>query len=58
MLDVISQVEIGAFGASAIWFVGRTEEWKKCGYVLGLCSQPFWFCTTISNEQMEKNSEE
>lgn len=51
MLEVISQVAIAVFGASAIWFVGRKEHWKRWGYILGVLGQPFWFYTTIVNEQ-------
>jgi len=43
----ISQAMIFLFGASAVWFVGRKEEWRKWGYVCGLLSQPFWFFITI-----------
>jgi hypothetical protein len=50
-MDVICQVAILVFGCSAIWFVGRLEDWKKWGYILGLCSQPFWIWTTISHKQ-------
>jgi len=39
----ISQAMIFLFGASAVWFVGRKEEWRKWGYVCELLSQPFWF---------------
>jgi hypothetical protein len=48
---MISQIAIMIFGASAIWFVSRTEKWKRWGYILGLCGQPFWIYTTIQNEQ-------
>jgi carbohydrate-binding DOMON domain-containing protein len=44
---MISQIAIMIFGASAIWFVSRTEKWKRWGYILGLCGQPFWIYTTI-----------
>ncbi len=47
----LSQLMIVLLGCSAIWFVSRKEQWKKWGYILGLCSQPFWFYTSISNEQ-------
>ena len=51
MLGVISQIGVMVFGASAIWFVGRKEEWRRWGYILGLLGQPFWYYTTITNEQ-------
>lgn len=47
----ICQIGILIFGCSAVWFVGRKERWKRWGYILGLCSQPFWFWTTITHEQ-------
>jgi hypothetical protein len=51
VLDSISQIGIIIFGCSAIWLVGRKEHWKRWGYILGLCSQPFWFYTSITHEQ-------
>ena len=48
---MISQIAIAIFGASAIWFVGRKEHWKRWGYIFGLISQPFWFYTAYTNEQ-------
>lgn len=48
---MIAQVGIMIFGASAIWLVGRKENWRKWGYLLGLCSQPFWIYSSINNEQ-------
>ena len=47
----IGQLGIIIFGMSAIWFVGRKEKWRKWGYILGLCAQPFWFWTTYHNKQ-------
>lgn len=51
MLDWIVQSMIVVFGGSAIWFVTRKESWQRWGYILGMCSQPAWFYTTITNEQ-------
>lgn len=51
MFEIISQIWIAVFGATAVWLVGRLEHWKRWGYVLGLCSQPAWFYTTIKHEQ-------
>lgn len=48
---MISQIFIMVFGASAIWFVGRKEKWKRWGYIFGIISQPFWFYTSYTNEQ-------
>ncbi|OPY16061.1 MAG: hypothetical protein A4E69_00330 [Syntrophus sp. PtaB.Bin138] len=47
----ISQIGILIFGCSAVWFVGRKERWMRYGYILGLCSQPFWLWTSIQHEQ-------
>ena len=47
----ITDIGIILFGCSAIWFVGRKEKWGRWGYIFGLCSQPFWFWTSIVNEQ-------
>lgn len=38
----MEQIPLFILSASAIWFVGRKEEWKRWGYIIGLCSQPFW----------------
>ena len=51
MIDWIPQIGILLFGCSAIWLIGRKEEWRKWGYLLGLCGQPFWMWTSIANEQ-------
>lgn len=48
---MIVQTGIVLFSCAAIWFVGRREDWKRWGYIFGLCSQPFWFITVIKNEQ-------
>jgi len=50
-MDVFVQVSIAILGGLAIWLVGRLEDWKKWGYVVGLTSQPFWFYATIKGEQ-------
>lgn len=49
--DHISQIAILVTNAPAIWLVGRLENWKRWGYVLGLLGQPFWFYTTLHNKQ-------
>lgn len=46
-----SQIGIFAFGVTAVWLVGRKDKYRRWGYVLGLCGQPFWFYTAISNQQ-------
>ena len=50
-IDIVCQIMLGVFGVTAIWFVGRKETWRRWGYVCGLCAQPFWFYSTIKNEQ-------
>jgi hypothetical protein len=47
----LPQIGIVLFGCSAIWLVGRKENWQRWGYVLGLCSQPFWFWTSWAHGQ-------
>lgn len=48
---MILQIGIMVFGASAIWLVGRKEEWRRWGYIMGLLGQPFWIVSAIQNEQ-------
>lgn len=47
----MEQIGIMLFGCSAIWVVGRKEKWRRWGYILGLCSQPFWFYSAYQAEQ-------
>ncbi len=48
----LSQIGIIVFGLSAIWLVGGKEKkWRRWGFVLNLCSQPFWTYVAIMNEQ-------
>lgn len=47
----MEQIFIFIFGASGIWFVSRIEHWKRWGYILGMCGQPFWFYSAWNNEQ-------
>ena len=51
VVSALAQVAIFIFGASAIWCVGRPEPWRKWGYLLGLCGQPFWLYLTATKEQ-------
>ena len=51
MFDAISQVGILLFGCTAVWLVGRKEDWRRWGFVLGLCSQPFWLYSSIAHHQ-------
>lgn len=48
---MISQICIFVFGVSAVWLVGRTETWRRWGYIAGLCGQPFWIYTSVTLEQ-------
>ena len=47
----MNQLFIFIFGGLAIYLVGRTDKWKKYGYVCGLLSQPFWFYSAWQSEQ-------
>lgn len=47
----INQVFILLSSCSAIWFVGRKEEWKRWGYIFGMIGQPFWLIETFKGEQ-------
>lgn len=48
MLDTIAQIGIAIFGITAIILVSKKNKW---GFVFGLLSQPFFFVTTLVNEQ-------
>lgn len=48
---IIAQICIFIFGASAVWLVGRTEKWRRWGYINGLCGGPFWLYVTAVNNQ-------
>lgn len=48
MYEIISQIAILIFGASAIVLVAKKNKW---GFVVGLLSQPFWFITAYINDQ-------
>jgi len=51
-LTIVAQAGIAAFGCSAIWLVGhKKSNIRRWGYVTGLCAQPFWIYTAISNKQ-------
>jgi hypothetical protein len=45
------QVMIFIFGVSAIWLVGRTDRWRRYGYIAGLLGQPFWIYHTFTTGQ-------
>lgn len=49
----VNQIVIPILGCTAIWLVGRKEEWKRWGYIFGMLSQPFWLIETAMNKQWE-----
>ena len=50
-IDIVCQVGISIFGATAIWLVGRRDEKvRRFGYLCGICSQPFWFTTCLRHK--------
>jgi len=50
---MIEQIFIALTGAVAIWLSQQEFNigWKKYACIFGLLSQPFWFYTTLINEQ-------
>lgn len=50
-MNTVAQLAIMILGSSAIWFVGRKESWKRWGYIIGMCGQPFWIYTAIYYHQ-------
>jgi len=50
-LAIFCQIMIFCCGASAVWLVGRTESWRKWGYITGFCGGPFWLYITAINNQ-------
>lgn len=50
-LMTFCQIMIFVFGASAVWLVGRTESWRRWGYISGLCGGPFWLYVAAANDQ-------
>ena len=52
IMDTITQVGVLLLGVTSIWMCGlRDQRVARWGFVVGLCSQPFWFYTTIAHEQ-------
>jgi len=47
---MLIQIIITICGISSIWLVGRKENWRKYGYVIGLVAQPFWFIWAYQTE--------
>jgi len=50
-MEVIAQIFIFFFGVSAVWLVGRTEHWRRWGYISGFCGGPFWLYVAATNGQ-------
>ena len=52
MMSVISQLMIACTGMVAIYLTQQNnQELKKYAPILGLIGQPFWYYTTLMNEQ-------
>lgn len=52
MLGIISQLVIACTGMVAIYLTQQSKEYlKKYAPILGLLGQPFWYYTTLMNEQ-------
>jgi len=52
MMESISQIAILILGVGSVLLVGlKNPKIARWGYLAGLCSQPFWFYTTINNHQ-------
>ncbi|MBU2549036.1 MAG: hypothetical protein KKB20_11520 [Proteobacteria bacterium] len=49
-MDLV-QVMILVLSGAAIWLVGRTEPWRRWGFVVGLVGQPLWIWDTWRHEQ-------
>lgn len=47
----MAQIGILVFSTSAAWLVTRPESWRRWAFIMGLMGQPFWFSTTIANQQ-------
>ncbi|ADD69312.1 hypothetical protein Dacet_2553 [Denitrovibrio acetiphilus DSM 12809] len=52
MAEIIAQTGIFIFGGLSIWLVGRTESWRKWGFLAGLISQPFFLYTAYQHKQI------
>ena len=46
--DTVCQAAVFILGPTAIFLTGKKD---RRGFVVGLVSQPFWFITTIINQQ-------
>ena len=48
MWDGISQIALSILSPMAIILVAKKNKW---GFVIGLATQPFWFITSLTNQQ-------
>lgn len=46
-----AQIGLAVFGAAAIYLISRKDHWQRWGYILGLCSEPFWFYSSWKAQQ-------
>ena len=51
-IEILSQIMIGLFGVTAVFFSQQKEESKrKWACIFGLLSQPFWFYSMYVSDQ-------
>jgi len=43
MIYTIANIMLCIMGMVAIWFLYHKQKWMRWGYIIGLCSEPFWF---------------
>ncbi len=48
MFEILTQGAIFILGGTSIILIAKKNKW---GFVIGLCSQPFWIITSYNNEQ-------
>jgi len=51
LMSILLQIITLVLGISAVLIVGRPEDWKKWGYVVGFVSQIFWTMLFIESKQ-------
>lgn len=52
MIDILSQIWITIFGATAIWLMnGRTDRGRRFGVLCGLAGQPAWYMQLVIHGQ-------
>ncbi len=51
MLDTIANLGICILGPIAVWFLMHKQKWMRWGYIIGLCSEPFWLLTALIHKQ-------